>query len=413
MARHVAALAFIFVCTTIAWMVLGSTILLRTHSSSQALGGRVASTWGTPHEQSPPSACVTRPGTSTVTETDDAGKRLRRVAAVRDTVELPLERSRVRVGLELEPRRKGLLWYATYRVGFAGDYSFRNDSDQETVRFCFPYPASRTIYDDLVFTVDGAPVALTHHDAVATGTARVAPGADARLHVAYRSQGLDAWSYRFGRDVAQVRDFRLAITTDFRGVDFRDNSLSPTRERATAKGLALDWSYRSLVTGSQIDVEMPQKVQPGPLAGRISFFAPVSLFFFFFLLFIITTLRRVELHPMNYFFLAAAFFSFHLLLAYLADQVPIHAAFAICSAVSVALVVSYLRLVTGLRFAVVEAGLAQLVYLVLFSYAFFFEGVTGLTVAIGAILTLFVVMQLTGRIRWAERFASGSRTPTA
>src|ERR1043166_5074844 len=47
---------------------------------------------------------------------------------------------------------------------------------------------------------------------------------------------------------------------------------------------------------------MPERLQPGPLAGRISFFAPVSLFFFFFLMFIITTMRGIELHPMNYFF---------------------------------------------------------------------------------------------------------------
>ncbi len=70
------------------------------------------------------------------------------------------------------------------------------------------------------------------------------------------------------------------------------------------------------------------------------------------------------------------------------------------------LVVSYLRLVVDWRFAVVEAGLTQLIYLVLFSYAFFFEGFTGLTVTIGTILTLFVVMQMTGRIRWEEKFAA-------
>jgi len=52
---------------------------------------------------------------------------------------------------------------------------------------------------------------------------------------------------------------------------------------------------------------------------------------------------------------------------------------------------------------VVDAGLTQLIYLVLFSYAFFFEGFTGLAVTIGAILTLFVVMQITGRIRWEEK----------
>ena len=78
----------------------------------------------------------------------------------------------------------------------------------------------------------------------------------------------------------------------------------------------------------------------------------------------------------------------------------------LCSAVSIFLVVSYLRLAVGMRFALVEAGLAQFVYPVLFSYAFFLEGFTGLAVTIGAIVTLFVVMQMTGRIRWSERFAA-------
>ena len=92
---------------------------------------------------------------------------------------------------------------------------------------------------------------------------------------------------------------------------------------------------------------MPEKLQPGPLAGRISFFAPVSLLFFFFLIFIISTLQKIDLHPMHYFFLATSFFAFHLLLAYLADHISIHVAFAICSAVSIFLVVSYLRIVVG------------------------------------------------------------------
>ena len=157
---------------------------------------------------------------------------------------------------------------------------------------------------------------------------------------------------------------------------------------------------------------MPEKLQPGPLAGRISYFAPVSLLFFFFLMFIITALRGIELHPMNYFFLACAFFAFHLLLAYLVDHISIHTAFVICSVVSLALVISYLRLVVGIRFAAVEAGVAQLIYLVLFSYAFFFKGFSGLAVTIGSILTLFVVMQLTGRIRWSERFASRAPVPS-
>jgi len=156
---------------------------------------------------------------------------------------------------------------------------------------------------------------------------------------------------------------------------------------------------------------MPQKPQPGPLAGEISYAAPVSLFFFFFLMFIITTVRNIDLHPVNYFFLATAFFAFHLLLAYLVDHISIPAAMALASLVSVTLVVSYLRLVVGLRFAALEAGTAQLIYLVLFSYAFFWKGFTGLSITVIAIITLFVVMQVTGRIRWSERFAAQAGVP--
>lgn len=155
-------------------------------------------------------------------------------------------------------------------------------------------------------------------------------------------------------------------------------------------------------------MDMPEKLQPGPLPGRISLFAPVSLLFFFAVILLITTIRGIDVHPMNYAFLAAAFFSFHLLLAYLVDHISIHLAFVIASVVSIFLVVSHLRLVVGKEFAFREAAIAQFIYLVLFSYAFFFKGFTGLAITIGSIITLFVAMQLTGRIRWSELFARGT-----
>jgi hypothetical protein len=40
------------------------------------------------------------------------------------------------------------------------------------------------------------------------------------------------------------------------------------------------------------------------------------------------------------------------------------------------------------------------VYLIGFSLAHFWEGFTGLAVTVLSILTLFLLMQLTGRVRW-------------
>ena len=271
-------------------------------------------------------------------------------------------------------------------------------ADQVTVKLLFPAPDA--IYDDLVFRVDGQTVPLTMAGGAVTATIRRPPGSLIRLDVGYRSQGLETWNYSFGENVTQVRDFVLAMTTDFNSIDFPAGTLSPTEKKRIGRGWLLTWKYTNLVTGSGIGMVMPEKLQPGPLASRISFFAPVSLLFFFFLIFMIATIRRIAIHPMHYFFLAASFFAFHLLLAYLADHISIHLAFAICSAVSLFLVVSYLRVVVGPRFAFVEAAIAQLVYLVGFSYAFFFQGFTGLAVTIGAILSLFLVMQMTARVDW-------------
>ena len=39
-------------------------------------------------------------------------------------------------------------------------------------------------------------------------------------------------------------------------------------------------------------------------------------------------------------------------------------------------------------------------------HAFFLPGFTGLTITIGAIVTLFVVMQMTARIDWGTRAVS-------
>lgn len=405
MTKRIAAIVFIFICTSVAWAILGGTIFQRTYDSSALSSNRVASTWGTAQNQAPPTASFkTRVDKKEVSY--EAGKKVEKTVIEEFDTPLPLESSKIDVDLDLEHRQKGLLWYSTYKVAFSGVYGFRNTSDKEqTVDFQLQFPTAKAIYDNLSFTVDGNSVPISNKDNAAATAFKVAAGKTAQLAVSYSSQGLEEWRYSFGSaDVAQVNNFYLRMRTNFKDIDFPDNTLSPSEKTETANGWDLNWSYRSLLSGYQIAMVMPEKLQPGPLAGKISFFAPVSLFFFFFLMMIITTMRGIDLHPMNYFFLAAAFFSFHLLLAYLVDHMSIHAAFAISSAVSVFLVVSYLRLVVGMRFASREAALAQFIYLVMFSYAFFLKGFTGLAITIGSVLTLFVVMQITGRIRWADKF---------
>src|SRR6202171_4763293 len=422
MAKRIFAIAFIFACTSIAWFILGSTIFSRTHGSDQHLRDRVGSTWGTSQAQQAPLAYTERPETHTIGGPDQsipspvrrrtplepqptATSTPARTETVRMRVPLSLDQTRAAVGFVLDHRQKGLLWYSTYAVSFDGSFRFRNTTPSDSVVFEFPLPAAQAVYDGLRVTLDGAPATYEIKSQALLTSAHVPRGDSAILSVAYKSQGLNEWRYVLGSDVASVRDFDLVMHTNFDDIDFPENTLSATATQKDGHGWKLQWKYANLLSGFQIGMDMPEKLQPGPLAGQIAFFAPVSLLFFFAVMFIITTIRGIDLHPMNYAFLAAAFFSFHLLMAYLVDHTSIHVAFLIASAVSIALVVSYLRLVIGPRFAFREAAVAQFIYLVLFSYAFFFKGFTGLAITIGSILTLFAAMQLTGRIRWSEVFA--------
>lgn len=406
MPHRIASLTFIFICTTVAWGILGATIDYRTTAPTQELRSQVANTWGAPHEQKPPSACFKTKVMSVETITQD-GKTVEKKTEREACEFLPLESSNIVMDLDLDHRQKGLLWFSTYRVRFDGSYTFRNNINEEKlIEFNFPYPAAQATYDGLVVSIDGSPVPNLATEGSVRGTKAIPAGQMALLTVSYRSQGLDRWIYNFSGHPAHLTNFILKMTTNFKAIDFPENTLSPTTRQETNSGWNLTWNYSSLLTSYSVAMEMPGKLQPGPLAGQISYFAPVSLFFFFFLIFIITTIRGIDLHPMNYFFLAAAFFAFHLLLAYLVDHLSIHLSFLICSVVSVFLVVSYLRLVVDMRFALIEAAGAQVIYLVLFSYAFFFRGFTGLTITIGSIITLFIVMQTTAKVKWEEKFTA-------
>jgi inner membrane protein involved in colicin E2 resistance len=406
MLRRIFALVFIFIFTSIAWFILGGVTWNRTQHQDRKLRRSVGQLWGTSQQQKAPQVYyltkrekkITKvQGSETTTET--------RMTTIRNPV--ALEASDIKVAIELDHRKKGLLWYPTYKVTFQGNYLIKSDSqNRHTYYFEYEFPTAKGVYDNFSLLVNGekaqeiVPIGGKIREKIP-----LEPQQSAAIKVAYSSQGMDQWWYIFGEDVSYIRNFKLTMLTDFPGINFPENSISPTEKTKTDNGWELRWHYSDLLSGVQIGMEMPEKINPGPFVSRVTFFAPISLFLFLFLMFIITTLKPIKIHPMNYFFICAAFFSFHLLLAYLADHISIYVALAISSIVSIFLVISYMRLVTGVRFAFLEIGISQFIYLVIFSCTFFLKGYTGLAITILSIITLFVIMQLTGKIDWEQKFA--------
>src|SRR5215210_1493144 len=132
MFRRLFAIAFIYGCTAVAWVVLGGTIFKRTYAADSRLKGSVGSTWGVPQSQRAPVGYTLT--TDAPPRPTERPLRTNRPAATKTEAPtevivtknfLPLDQTRASVVFDLDHRQKGLLWYSTYAVSFTGAYNFR------------------------------------------------------------------------------------------------------------------------------------------------------------------------------------------------------------------------------------------------------------------------------------------------
>ncbi len=386
---HLIAIAVIFVCTSIAWWLLGGVIMHRTNHVSYQTGDSVSGRWGPPLLQKHPVARYT---------SSSGGK-----------VTLQPAKSDVKVQLAYQPVKMGLLWHRTYGVQFEGAYTFTNTTAiTQTLDIDIELPSGNTLLDKINFTLGTGEKArrsvAAPEQGVITDSVQLAPGESIPVTVSYECRGMDQWRYAFA-DSSRIRDFTLTMNTDFSDVNFPISS--PTDRKPTEKGMQLIWKYEDAISAPGIGMEMPRELNAGPVASQISFYAPLSLLLFFMVIIITVISRGVSLHPVNYFFLAAGFFAFPLLFSYMLDVVPVHLSFVIAALASLLLVCGYLRAAAG-EFIFRVAVVAQTAYMVLFSYSFFFKGLTGLTLTVGGIVTLGVLMALTAKVDWSQKLGAVS-----
>lgn len=389
------AILFIVAGTAVAWLVLGSALNIRTQRSSVHLGKVVEGNWGVPMRQMHPEVFYVSPTAANVRR------------------EIHPESSDIKVDLEFDKKKKGLLWYRTYKVDFEADYKVKNPTPiTQTIYVSFKFPAKGARYDRFSFVLGEKQTDKAPREGEITDAVILKPGEELPVKLTYTATGLDDWIYSFGKNQNRVRNFNLAMNTNFTEIDIPVGSESPTSRKSIETGLLLNWDYSDVIGASAVGMGMPAVTNPGPVATRMTFFAPVSLLFFFSVIVIFGAVKKVDLHPMNYFFLAAGCFAFQLLFSYLVDLVPVYLAFVVSAIVSLFLVNTYIARVAGASFARVSL-LSQFAYMVLFSASFFFEGLTGITITIGAIITLALLMAYTAKVDWNEVFKKAPKVTKA
>jgi hypothetical protein len=382
------AIMGITAAATVGWFILGMTLKLRSSASVARMGNEVRQVWGPGLEQ---------PHLTLLADTGAGSGR---------TEALMPSSTKVDAKLAYTPKKRGLLWHRTYDVEFSAHYEIANPgSASRNVRVQLALPSTTTSYDNFAFELGGAGGPdVVPHDGMVETVVLIPAGTTVPLNVRYNARGIDRWAYTFAPG-SRVKNFTLTMVTNFDEVSYPVGATSPTKQTPVHQheGQELTWNYADTLDARHIAMDMPNLLNAGPVIARITFFAPVSLGLFFGVLVITCMGRGVNLHPMVYAFLAAGFFTFHLMLAYLGDIMPLHAAFAIAAAVSLVLVCGYLHAVAG-RTLSVPAVIAQSAYMVAFSYSFFFAGFTGLTLTLTAVATLALLMMVTARVNWETAF---------
>jgi hypothetical protein len=369
------------------WAVLGTTTDWRSETFFQSLGTQVGDLWGRPLIQKAPSLAVQVPGSDQV----------RWIMPVRNDLQ---------IALTPDYRKKGLIWYPTFVCRFNGRYTLTNEEEVlQKLRLHFDFPDPQATYDDFSAALDSQPLSIAIDPKEGIDyLLELAPGESKTFSLHYQTRGMGNWRYQPDKHTGRVKGLNLEVESAFKGVDYTEGSLSPTSVEPTPQGMRLVWQASDLITRADMGVVVPERLNPGPLTSRITYFAPVCLIFFFVLISTIGILYKISIHPMHYLFVAAGFFAFHLLLAYMVGLINIHLGFMVAAAISVALVTAYLAAALKPRFPWKLAAAGQLFYLVLFSYSFFLQGITGLTVAVGSVATLAVLMKVTANLDWDSVF---------
>jgi len=386
------ATIIVFLISCIGWFILGTVTTFRSDESFSRLGPKVEALWGTPLIQKAPAFSVQIPGT-------------RQVRWI-----MP---SKNEITVEIQPdyRKKGLIWYPTYICRFEGSYTITNTEEVlQKIRLHFNFPAKGTTYDNFAVYIDNHLLQTAVDTKQGLGEIiELAPGKRTEFKISYETRGIESWRYQMDQHVGRIQNLKMLVKTDFPDVDYTQGSLSPMSTNITKDGMILNWEATDLITNSDIGIIIPQKLNPGPLTSRITYFAPVCLIFFFVLIATINIKYAINIHPMHYLFVAAGFFAFHLLLTYFVGHINVHLAFLISTLTSVALVTSYLSSALGKKFPWKIAIAGQLFFLVLFSYSFFIKGITGLTVAIGSVVTLAILMRVTTSVNWNTVFVKPAK----
>lgn len=367
------------------WVVLADRLDTRTHKAMYNQLNSVKQIWGGNLAQPMPS--VRYKGFGSDVSTLSKGE---------------IHASDISVTLEMDYRKKGLVYYTGYNAKFIGNYTVHNsENDKIYLSFIFPYPTRQGegVLQNVKLLVNGEQdIEDTEYQSnLALWTGLLGPSESLNFTVQYDGRGLDQFEYGF-EPGKQINNFTM--TVDVQGakeLDYAESTMPPTEpSQETELGKILVWKLDKALTQLNIGVILPDKLNIEKQLFAMTYRAPV-----FFILFLMTlaAIIRLSAEPLKFIPIAMtsiAYFFFYPLFAYLVMYLGLILAFIISFGSIGLLIFNYIRILYGLKkaFSVI---VAYVFYLGITSIAALLPTYTGLILIIEGVVLMGIIMQVLSR----------------
>lgn len=372
----------VFIPLLLGWLVLAERLEKRTHKATHYQLQSVKEIWGGNLAQPMPSVRYKRFGSDVSTLSKGE-----------------IHASDISVTLEVDYRKKGLVYYTGYNAEFVGKYTIQNPENENIyLSFIFPYPTRQGegVLQNVKLLVNGEEdIEDTEYQPNLTlWTGLLAPSDSLVITVQYDGRGLNQFTYGF-EPSKQINNFTMKVDVQgAKNLDYAKSTMPPTEPlQETPQGKILVWKLDKALTQLNIGVILPDKLNIEAQLFLMMYRAPA--FFFLFLVSLLAIIHLAGEKP-NFISVAVtsiAYFLFYPLFAYLVIYLGVIFAFIISFGSIGLLILNYMRILYGLKIGL-TIMMAYIFYLGITSIATLLPTYTGLILTIEGVVLMGVIMQI-------------------
>ena len=408
---HYLFIFIFFAIFSIIFIILGFRAVERNENAKYRDSASVLTIWGGEIIQNPPVCYYLKKRIVKEKVKDSVTGDVKEIdKVVYDKKYLKIIDNHIKANLKENLRKKGLLTYNGYDLSFTASYVITNPLlENKKVYFDFPIPERSGNLTD--FTIKENAELYKKDQDVSDGinwSKELNPRDKITLEVKYKARGTSSFYYSIGNKKTEHTSFNMDIITNFKDIDFPNNTMSPSETIPVESGLGneytISYKFNNLITTQDIGIIIPEKTNDGSIIGRILLFSPLALFFFLIVFLISERALRLELHTIHYLLILSGFGIFYILLLYLVDYAGFIASFAASLALSIVVLSAYVWLVKKVGYLVLYTLFACFMFQGFFSIGFYFTPHTGLIITIAVILTVIGIMLASSKIDWKGKF---------